>query len=175
MYQPDTYDKELILDDDDLSNYSLFTIMNGSETESYRVTYSYYAQESKYVNGQLVTESVLKTGNFGMSSQRFAGRANGYDVYFEPASEMHYYNASSCTELVTMSFDVPADARMTYADGYPEGYYKDSEKKTITTFPMLEYAGWTFIGWFDDEGNQVTTLDKLKPTEINLTAYWEQN
>lgn len=70
-----------------------------------------------------------------------------YALYLEPASEMHYYNASSCTELVTMSFDVPADAVLTYADGYPEGYYKDSEKKTVATFPTLEYAGWTFIGW----------------------------
>ena len=70
-----------------------------------------------------------------------------YALYLEPASEMRYYNASSCTELVTMTFDVPADALLTYADGYPEGYYKDSEKKNVSTFPTLTYEGWTFIGW----------------------------
>ena len=70
-----------------------------------------------------------------------------YALYLEPASEMHYYNASSCTELVTMTFDVPADAELTYENGYPEGYYKDSEKKNVSTFPTLTYEGWTFIGW----------------------------
>ncbi len=70
-----------------------------------------------------------------------------YALYLELASEMHYYNASSCTELVTMSFDVPADAELTYENGYPEGYYKDSEKKNVSTFPTLTYEGWTFIGW----------------------------
>ena len=151
LYQPDTYDKELILDDDDLSNYSLFTIINGSETESYRVTYSYYAQESKYVNGQWVTESVLKTGNFGMSSQKFAGRADGYDVYFEPASEMHYYNASDCTDdYVTMSFHNPfgsSKAQLQYEVGFEADYYTNTSKKYVDVFPTLEYAGWTFIGW----------------------------
>jgi hypothetical protein len=70
-----------------------------------------------------------------------------YALYLEPASEMRYYNASSCTELVTMTFDVPADAELTYADGYPEGYYKYSEKKYVSNFPTLTYEGWTFIGW----------------------------
>ena len=70
-----------------------------------------------------------------------------YALYLEPASEMRYYNASSCTELVTMTFDVPADAELTYENGYPEGYYKDSEKKNVSTFPTLTYEGWTFIGW----------------------------
>ena len=70
-----------------------------------------------------------------------------YALYLEPASEMRYYNASSCTELVTMTFDVPADATLNYESGYPEGYYKDSEKKTISTFPTLTYEGWAFVGW----------------------------
>ena len=55
-----------------------------------------------------------------------------YALYLEPASEMRYYNASSCTELVTMTFDVPADAVLTYADGYPEGYSKEEIESSIT-------------------------------------------
>ena len=174
LYQPDTNDKELILDDD-LSNYSLFTIINGSETESYRVTYSYYAQESKYVNGQWVTESVLKTGNFGMSSQKFAGRTNGYDVYFEPASEMHYYNASDCStdDYVTMSFHNPfgsSKAQLQYEVGYEEDYYTNTSKKYVDVFPTLEYAGWTFIGWTAGTPyNDVIGEDNLN--DENSSAY----
>ena len=97
-----------------------------------------------YLNKSSNTRAIYFGGTYFESSGLIYDK---YALYLEPASEMHYYNASSCTELVTMSFDVPADAVLTYADGYPEGYYKDSEKKTITTFPTLEYAGWTFIGW----------------------------
>ena len=115
-------------------------------------------EETGSINSDAKTGEYLftytnKSGNtraiyFGGSYFESSGLTyDEYALYLEPASEMHYYNASSCTELVTMSFDVPADAVLTYADGYPEGYYKDSEKKTVTTFPTLEYAGWTFIGW----------------------------
>lgn len=55
-----------------------------------------------------------------------------------------------------------------------EFYANESQKASIELKP-LSVEGWTFIGWFDDEGNQVTSLSKLEPTEINLTARWEQN
>ena len=55
-----------------------------------------------------------------------------------------------------------------------EFYSNESQKSTIY-LKEISVNGWTFLGWFDDEGNQVTSLDKLSPKEINLTAHWEQN
>lgn len=55
-----------------------------------------------------------------------------------------------------------------------ELYTNEAQKNSVPLKP-LEVKGWTFIGWFDDEGNEVTSLDKLNPKEINLTARWEQN
>ena len=74
-----------------------------------------------------------------------------YALYLEPASEMHYYNASNCTdEYVTMSFHNPfgsSKAQLQYEVGYEEDYYTNTSKKYVDVFPTLEYAGWTFIGW----------------------------
>ena len=128
FYQADPTENDITINSE--TNYTNFIITAGNATGSNRITFTYNS----------------KTGNFGYSSG-FQGYAAGYDIYFEPASEMRYYNASSCTELVTMTFDVPADAELTYENGYPEGYYKDSEKKNVSTFPTLTYEGWTFIGW----------------------------
>ena len=55
-----------------------------------------------------------------------------------------------------------------------EFFANESQKSTIY-LKEISVSGWTFIGWFDDNGNQVTSLDKLMPKEINLTARWEQN
>lgn len=128
FYQADPTKNDITINSE--TNYTNFIITAGNAAGSNRITFTYNS----------------KTGNFGYSSG-FQGYAAGYDIYFEPASEMRYYNASSCTELVTMTFDVPADAELTYENGYPEGYYKDSEKKNVSTFPTLTYEGWTFIGW----------------------------
>lgn len=54
-------------------------------------------------------------------------------------------------------------------------FYSNEAQKASITLKELSVNGWTFLGWFDDEGNQVTSLDKLFPKEINLTARWEQN
>ena len=132
FYQVDPTKNDITINSE--TNYTNFIITVGNATGSNRITFTYS------------TNTGNKVGNFGYSSG-FQGYAAGYDIYFEPASEMRYYNASSCTELVTMTFDVPADAELTYENGYPEGYYKDSEKKNVSTFPTLTYEGWTFIGW----------------------------
>ena len=74
-----------------------------------------------------------------------------YALYLEPASEMHYYNVSDCTDdYVTMSFHNPfgsSKAQLQYEVGYEEDYYTNTSKKYVNVFPTLEYAGWTFIGW----------------------------
>ena len=54
-------------------------------------------------------------------------------------------------------------------------FYSNEAQKASITLKEISVSGWTFIGWFDDEGNEVTSLDKLSPKEINLTARWEQN
>ncbi len=55
-----------------------------------------------------------------------------------------------------------------------EFYSNEAQKASINLKP-LSMNGWIFVGWFDDEGNEVTSLSKLDPKEINLTAKWEQN
>ena len=132
FYQSINSSKDITVNEE--SNYTEFTITTGVADGSYRITYSYWAN------------SVLKTGNFGYGSG-FQGYAAGYDVYFEPATSLYYYNASSCTELVTMTFHPIAGGDPTWADGHPKAEYTDVAKGTISTFPTDSYDGWTFLGW----------------------------
>lgn len=158
FYQADPTENDITINSE--TNYTNFIITAGNAAGSNRITFTYNS----------------KTGNFGYSSG-FQGYAAGYDIYFEPASEMRYYNASSCTELVTMTFDVPADAELTYENGYPEGYYKDSEKKNVSTFPTLTYEGWTFIGWtagasYNDQiGDANLDEENSSPNAPSATIY----
>ena len=75
------------------------------------------------------------------------GNYSYYALYLEPASSIYYYNASSCTELVTMTFHPIAGGDPTWADGHPKAEYTDVAKGTISTFPTDSYEGWTFLGW----------------------------
>lgn len=75
------------------------------------------------------------------------GNDNYYAIYLEPASSIYYYNLSSCTDLVTMTFHPLAGGDPTWADGHPKGEYTDVAKGTISVFPTDEQDGWTFLGW----------------------------
>ena len=134
--QPDSYDMNKLAEDDASYDWNIVNaVSDNSKTGEFLFTYLNSNSNTRYL--------YCDGSNFGSWSKD----NSKYALYLEPASEMRYYNASSCTELVTMTFDVPADAELSYETGYPEGYYKDSEKKEISTFPTLTYEGWAFVGW----------------------------
>ena len=54
-------------------------------------------------------------------------------------------------------------------------FYSNEQQKGTIKLNSLSISGWTFIGWFDEEGNEVTELNRLSPKEITLIAKWEQN
>lgn len=55
-----------------------------------------------------------------------------------------------------------------------ELYVNETQKPTIVLYPLTQ-AGWTFIGWFDDNDNQIENLDRLDPKNLNLTARWSKD
>ena len=164
LYQSINSSKDITVNEP--TNYTEFTITTGTAAGSFRITYSYWSN------------SVLKTGNFGRSSG-FQGYAAGYDVYFEPATSIYYYNASSCTDLVTMTFHPLAGGDPTWAEGHPKGEYTNVPKGTISTFPTDTYSDWTFIGWTagqsyndnrEDAGEELND-DNGSATEPTQTIY----
>lgn len=62
-----------------------------------------------------------------------------------------------------------------------EFYSNEAQKSSVILngfndyLEELDIQGWTFLGWFDENGNQVTELNKQSPKALNLTARWEQN
>ena len=144
LYHPDATKQDIT--HNSLENYTEFTLQNGSAS-GYNIVYNYTVQQ---LQGNVYVP-VVKTGCFGKSNSYFNASTTITDVYFEPASEMRYYNASDCPDdYVTMSFHNPfveSGVQLTYEDGYEEDYYKNTSKKYVDVFPTLEYAGWTFIGW----------------------------
>ena len=66
-----------------------------------------------------------------------------------------------------------ADAEKNISDALE--FYSNEQQKGTIKLNSLSISGWTFIGWFDEEGNEVTELNRLSPKEITLIAKWEQN
>lgn len=53
--------------------------------------------------------------------------------------------------------------------------YTNECQLSSITLKDISVSGWTFLGWFDENGNKVETLDKLNPQDIKLTAKWQKN
>lgn len=134
--QPNSYDMNQLAEEDASYDWNIVNgVSDNSKTGEFLFTYLNSSSNTRYL--------YCDGSNFGSWSKD----NSKYALYLEPASEMRYYNASSCIEFVTMFFDVPENAELTYEVGYPEDYYKETNKKIISTFPTLTYEGWTFIGW----------------------------
>ena len=123
---------------------SLFTIQAGS-------------------NGAFIirTDYTNSSGNFKERSFGYGGNFTDYEgdnpIYFEPASEIQYYNAANCGEVdtYTMSFHNPfgdKDALIWYDAEHEDPYYTGKPLNTsIEVFPTMTYNGWAFIGWTANE------------------------
>lgn len=40
---------------------------------------------------------------------------------------------------------------------------------------QIKNLGWTFVGWYDEEGEKISSLDKTNPKNIKLTARWTKD
>ena len=152
---------------------SLFTIQAGS-------------------NGAFIirTDYSNKERSFGYDGS-FTDYSGDNPIYFEPASEIQYYNAANCGEVetYTMSFHNPfgdEDALIWYDAEHEESYYTNKPLNTsIDVFPTMVYNGWIFIGWtanqqyneligeenLDDE-NSATNDPASSLTIYSNTAGW---
>ncbi len=152
---------------------SLFTIQAGS-------------------NGAFIirTDYSNKVRSFGYDDS-FTDYSGDNPVYFEPASEIQYYNAADCGEVetYTMSFHNPFgdENALVWNDAeHEEAYYTDQPLNTsIDVFPTMVYNGWVFIGWtanqqyndligeenLDDE-NSATNDPASSLTIYSNTAGW---
>ena len=107
------------------------------------------------------------------------GNYDNYALYLEPATSIYYYNASSCTDLVSMTFHPLSGGDPTWADGHPKAEYTDVPKGTISVFPTDAQDGWTFLGWTAGQSYNANregageTLDddNASTTEPNQTIY----
>ena len=177
FYQADPTKKDITVNS---SSSSSFEIAKGETQGSYRIKFTYTANSNTV------------TGNFGQSSSSFQGYAEGYDIFFEPASEIQYYNAADCGEVetYTMSFHNPfgdENALIWYDAEHEESYYTDKPLNTsIDVFPTMVYNGWTFIGWtanqqyndligeenLDDENSATNDPADLVSTIYSNEAGW---
>lgn len=152
---------------------SLFTIQAGSN-ESFIIR----------------TDYTTSTGSFKERSFGYDGSFTDYSgdnpVYFEPASEIQYYNTADCGEVetYTMSFHNPfgdKDALIWYDAEHEVSYYTDKPLNTsIDVFPTMVYNGWAFIGWTaNKQYNELIGDDNLDdensatndPASYSLTIY----
>ena len=121
-------------------NASLFTIQAGSN-ESFIIRTDYTDSRGTF-----------KERSFGYDGS-FTDYSGDNPIYFEPASEIQYYNAANCGEVetYTMSFHNPfgdENALIWYDAEHEESYYTDKPLNTsIDVFPTMVYNGWAFIGW----------------------------
>ena len=156
---------------------SLFTIQAGS-------------------NGAFIirTDYSNKERSFGYDGS-FTDYSGDNPIYFEPASEIQYYNAADCGEVetYTMSFHNPfgdENALIWYDAEHEELYYTDKPLNTsIDVFPTMVYNGWTFIGWtanqqynnligeenLDDENSATDDPADLVSTIYSNEAGWAYN
>lgn len=98
-----------------------------------------------YINSASNKRHIYCDGTYFLS--KGDGNFNDYALYLEPATSIYYYNASSCTDLVTMTFHPIAGGDPTWAEGHPKAEYTDVAKGTISVFPTDAQDGWTFLGW----------------------------
>ena len=146
LYHPDKTENDLTHNSFD--NYTEFTLQQGNAL-GFNIVYAYTVQQ---LQGSVYVP-VEKTGCFGRSSNHFQGSSTTTDVYFEPASEIQYYNAADCGDVktYTMSFHNPfgdEDALIWYDAEHEKSYYTDKPLNTsIDVFPTMVYNGWAFIGW----------------------------
>ena len=129
---------------------SLFTIQAGS-------------------NGAFIicTDYNTSSRSFGYDGN-FTDYSGDNPIYFEPASEIQYYNAADCGEVqtYTMSFHNPfgdENALIWYDVEHEDSYYTDKPLNTlIDVFPTMVYNGWAFIGWTaNQQYNELIGEDNL--------------
>ena len=158
---------------------SLFTIQAGSNGA--------FIIRTDYTDSR----GTFKERSFGYDDS-FTDYSGDNPIYFEPASEIQYYNAANCGEVetYTMSFHNPfgdEDALIWYDAEHEESYYTDKPLNTsIDVFPTMVYNGWTFIGWtpnqqyndligeenLDDENSATNDPADLVSTIYSNEAGW---
>lgn len=52
--------------------------------------------------------------------------------------------------------------------------YSNETQKSELSLQNLSLSGWEFLGWYDNNGNKVTSLSTLDPSDIKLTARWNK-
>ena len=175
LYQSNATDKEINVKSE--TSYTEFTISEGTAEGSFVISFPRTGDDDAYFGGS--------------SSSNFSGKESSYDIYFEPASEIQYYNAANCGEVqtYTMSFHNPfgdENALIWYDAEHEDSYYTDKPLNTlIDVFPTMVYNGWAFIGWtanqqyneligdenLDDE-NSATNDPASSLTIYSNTAGW---
>ena len=84
---------------------------------------------------------------------------NSYVEYLRESDPEKYVNSANAEKNISDALE----------------FYSNEQQKGTIKLNSLSISGWTFIGWFDEEGNEVTELNRLSPKEITLIAKWEQN
>lgn len=152
LYQSNASDSEINVKSE--TSYTEFTISEGTAEGSFVISFPRTGKTDAYFGGS--------------SSSNFSGKASSYDIYFEPASEIQYYNAANCGEVqaYTMSFHNPfgdENALIWYDAEHEKSYYTDKPLNTlIEVFPTMVYNGWAFIGWTaNQQYNELIGEDNL--------------
>ncbi|MBQ5389611.1 MAG: InlB B-repeat-containing protein, partial [Clostridia bacterium] len=89
---------------------------------------------------------------------------NRYDPENETASEYQIPNTAITTDMEAYRH-VETDMTVTYHDTYYWSYGKTIEAKP-------EAEGYTFLGWYDADGNAVTSISPSTDRNITLYARW---
>lgn len=162
-------DKNSSLLDFDFSTIKTLTLYAKWEPTKYTVTYDVTGVTPGFI-GNFSDSLIEKLKNDNISNGNptnytYCHELSEYEktAYVEYLRELDpekYVNSPNAFKNVNEQLDI---------------YSNDSQVSTLSIKDTLSVPGWTFLGWFNESDEKVTTLDKREPKNIVLYARWKKN
>ena len=140
----------------------------------------YVFLEVKPERGYQLSKITYNTPDAQMYSAKRALRAieELADITFEvplvEVAEGVYYFVMPDQDVELVAEFTPIEYSIQYIDGQVDGNPKTYTVESVITLKSAEKAGYEFMGWYNDEGVQMTEIsDHIG--NLNLTAKWKES
>ena len=140
------------------------------------ITSTATTSQFKYSNGSSITQVVTYGSEFTLPTPTRAGYT--FNGWFDASGNQVTSGTWTNTSDISLTASWTPNNYTITLDG--NGVTLDSTSITATydsafTLPTLTRTGYTFNGWFDASGNQVTSGTWTNTSDISLTASWTPN